>query len=50
LPASKFCLACFTGDYPVAFAADDDKGVLERRREQAASLVPDEEVRQRFLL
>ena len=50
LPASKFCLACFTGDYPVAFAADDDKGVLERRREQAASLVPEEEVRQRFLL
>jgi len=50
LPASKFCLACFTGDYPVAFAADDDKGVLERRREQAASLVPEDEVRQRFLL
>jgi hypothetical protein len=24
--------------------------VLERRREQAASLVPEEEVRQRFLL
>ena len=50
LPASKFCLACFTGDYPVAFTADNDKGVLERRREQASSLVPEEEVRQRFLL
>ena len=50
LPASKFCLACFTGDYPVPFAPEDDKGVLERRREQAVSLVPEEEVRQRFLL
>jgi len=50
LPASKFCLACFTGDYPVAFAADDDKGVLERRREQATSLVPEDELRQRLLL
>ena len=50
LPASKFCLACFTGDYPVPFAPEDDKGVLERRRDQAASLVPEEEARQRFLL
>jgi len=50
IPASKFCLACFTGDYPVPFAPEDDKGVLERRREQAVSLVPEEEVRQRFLL
>ena len=50
LPASKFCLACFNGDYPVPFAPEEDKGVLERRREQAASLVPEEEVRQRFLL
>lgn len=50
LPASKFCLACFTGDYPVPFAPEDDKGVLERRRGQAVSLVPEEEVRQRFLL
>ena len=50
IPASKFCLACFTGDYPVPFAPDDDKDVLERRREQAVSLVPEEEVRQRFLL
>ena len=50
LPASKFCLACFNGDYPVPFAPEDDKGVLERRREQTASLVPEEEVRQRFLL
>lgn len=50
IPASKFCLACFTGDYPVPFAPDDDKDVLERRREQAVSLVPEDEVRQRFLL
>ena len=50
IPSSKFCLACFTGDYPVAFAPDDDKDVLERRREQAVSLVPEDEVRQRFLL
>ncbi len=50
LPASKFCLACFTGDYPVPFAPEDDKEVLERRRDQAVSLVPEEEARQRFLL
>ena len=50
LPASKFCLACFTGDYPVPFTPEDDKEVLERRRDQAVSLVPEEEARQRFLL
>ena len=50
IPASKFCLACFTGDYPVPFSPEDDKGVLERRREEAVSLVPEEEARQRFLL
>lgn len=50
IPASKFCLACFTGDYPVPFAPEDDKEVLERRRNQVMSLVPEEESRQKFLL
>ena len=50
LPANKFCLACFTGDYPVPFTAEDDKEVLERRRLRSVSLVPEEETRQGFLL
>jgi len=31
-PASKFCAACYTGDYPVAFEADLDKFIMEKRR------------------
>ena len=50
LPENKFCLACFTGDYPVPFTAEDDKEVLERRRLRSVSLVPEEETRQGFLL
>ena len=50
IPAKKFCLACFTGDYPVPFAPVDNKEVLERRRDQSVSLVPEEESRQGFLL
>ncbi len=51
IPAKKFCMACFTGDYPVAFAPEDsNKEVLEQRRERSVSLVPEEESRQGFLL
>ena len=50
IPAKKFCLACFTGDYPVPFAPEDNKEVLERRRDPSVSLVPEEESRQGFLL
>ena len=50
LPAKKFCLACFTGDYPVPFTPEDNKEVLERRRDSSVSLVPEEESRQGFLL
>jgi glutamine phosphoribosylpyrophosphate amidotransferase len=51
IPAKKFCMACFTGDYPVAFAPEDNnKEILEQRRERAVSLVPEEESRQKFLL
>jgi amidophosphoribosyltransferase len=51
IPAKKFCMACFTGDYPVAFAPEDsNKEILEQRRERSVSLVPEEESRQRFLL
>ena len=50
IPANKFCLACFTGDYPVPFAPEDNKEVLERQRDRSVSLVPEEESRQGFLL
>ena len=50
IPAKKFCLACFTGDYPVPFAPEDNKEVLERQRDRSFSLVPEEESRQGFLL
>jgi len=34
-PQNSFCLACFTGDYPMPFDASFDKLIMERRREQA---------------
>ena len=37
--ANQFCLACFTGDYPVAVNPELDKLVFERRRERGGSLV-----------
>jgi amidophosphoribosyltransferase len=37
--ADRFCLACFTGDYPVPVNPELDKLVFERRRERAGSLV-----------
>ncbi|MFZ4115436.1 MAG: amidophosphoribosyltransferase [Chthoniobacterales bacterium] len=41
LPKESFCLACFTGDYPIPFDASFDKLIMERRHEQAHFL-PDE--------
>jgi amidophosphoribosyltransferase len=38
-PENSFCLACFTGKYPVAVNPDLDKLVFERRRQRAESLV-----------
>ncbi|MCC7519720.1 MAG: amidophosphoribosyltransferase [Verrucomicrobiae bacterium] len=37
-PASKFCAACYTGEYPVPFEADLDKFVMQKRRVARASL------------
>jgi amidophosphoribosyltransferase len=31
LPANAFCMACYDGDYPVAFDAAVDKHIIERR-------------------
>lgn len=35
LPKESFCLACFTGDYPIPFDASFDKFIMERHQEQA---------------
>jgi amidophosphoribosyltransferase len=32
LPENEFCLACFTGEYPVEFDPELDKFIMERRR------------------
>jgi amidophosphoribosyltransferase len=48
-PKSKFCTACFTGNYPVPFESDLDKFIMEKRREHrqplAASFVEDTQQR-----
>ena len=43
LPKESFCLACFTGEYPIPFDAAFDKLIMERRRENAHFL-PDEAI------
>ncbi len=50
LPADRFCLACFTGDYPVRFDPKVDKLILERRREQMGPLISETETMQERLL
>ena len=42
LPKESFCLACFTGDYPVPFDPQLDKFIMERRQHRA-NLLADEE-------
>ena len=48
-PSSKFCMACYTGDYPVSFQQDLDKFIMEKRRVYrqplAASVVEDTQQR-----
>jgi amidophosphoribosyltransferase len=34
LPENSFCLACFTGDYPVPFDPTLDKFIMERRQKR----------------
>lgn len=42
LPENSFCLACFTGDYPVPFDPKLDKFIMERRQNRD-NLIADEE-------
>lgn len=46
LKADQFCLACFTGDYPVQFNQAIDKLVMEKRRTQLDPLVAESDTRQ----
>jgi len=38
LPKSNFCMACWDGDYPVAYDPGTDKEIIERRRSRVESL------------
>jgi len=40
LPKESFCMACFTGEYPVPFDSAFDKLIMERRKGRA-QLLPD---------
>ena len=40
LEKNTFCMACFTGEYPVPFDAAFDKLIMERRK-GSAQLLPD---------
>lgn len=42
-PENNFCLACFNGDYPIAFDNNKDKFIMERRKTRA-NLIPQEEI------
>ena len=48
LPEESFCLACFTGEYPIPFDAAFDKLIMERRHSNAHFL-PDETTQPRLL-
>ena len=43
LPHDSFCLACFTGDYPVPFDPTLDKFIMERRQNRANLLLAEDE-------
>jgi amidophosphoribosyltransferase len=38
LPANGFCMACYDGDYPVAYDAALDKHIIESRKHRVSSL------------
>ncbi len=42
-PESSFCLACFTGDYPIPFDPKLDKFIMERRQNRANLLAETDE-------
>ena len=37
-PRTNFCLACWDGNYPVAYDPATDKEIIERRRSRVESL------------
>ena len=39
-PASGFCMACYDGNYPVAYDPKVDKEIMERRRSRTEGLLP----------
>ncbi len=42
--SNQYCLACFTGDYPIKYNAETDKFIMERRKQKPPTeLVPLEE-------
>ena len=45
---NKFCMACFTGDYPVPVDPKLDKFIMERRQNRAGLLAGDDEHPQLF--
>ena len=38
LPKSSFCMACYDGNYPVAYDLKLEKNIMERRRARVESL------------
>jgi amidophosphoribosyltransferase len=38
LPKASFCMACYDGDYPVAYDTNLEKNIMERRRARVESL------------
>jgi hypothetical protein len=38
LPKDSFCMACYDGNYPVAYDPEVDKEIMERRRSRAEGL------------
>lgn len=42
-PSNRFCLACFTGKYPIPFDPKLDKYIMERRKRQTHLLANDDE-------
>jgi amidophosphoribosyltransferase len=47
-PKNSFCMACFTGDYPIPFDSAFDKLIMERRKVRA-QLLPDQSVQPTLL-
>jgi amidophosphoribosyltransferase len=37
-PMNEFCLACYTGEYPVKYDPTVDKHIIERRRGRTSGL------------